>query len=59
MLDGQKKVIVCSKRNYLTKSADITLDALDMKEVYIEIDICFDLEPTYDDEEAVCSPVGL
>ena len=30
-----------------------------MKEILIEIELRFDLEPSYEDENSVCSPVGL
>ena len=59
MITGLNKVIVCSKSNYLTRFADILLNIPAMREIYIEFDLRFDLEPTYLDDKEACSPVGL
>ena len=60
VIDGQKKVILCSKDNYLNKVADIPLNVIDTHEVYIEIDLRFDLQGAYAEEDKpTCSPVGL
>lgn len=59
ILDGQSKICLGNKGNQYVDTQQIIINIPGAKELFIEIDLRFDLEPSFEDDESICSPVGL
>ena len=60
MIDGYKMMAMCSNKNNNQSLADIIFTNHEVHDIFIEIDMRFDMESTYDEEgEDNVSPIGF
>jgi len=58
VLDGTK-TFICSKKAFLSSTADVLLDVPNLNEIYLEFIVSFDVEAEFAENAATCSPVGI